>query len=189
MSREENYSDVEHTHINTIAELTATKFRCSAVSLVAATAASCELSRAQLAGCQSPLANVIYSVIHCVMSKGDSMVFTDTVLELELPSRLYSVGAHASIAVVTYSMCSLEGASGVPYAANVERNVLLWRRRLACRIPPRRLGGFNPSNNLAKCAHCCRGQSSDGMARTLNHSALTHDHNIRVYIRRRCCFR
>ena len=41
---------------------------------------------------ESLLANVIHSVIHCVMSKGDSMVFTDTVLEAGASQvvRLYS---------------------------------------------------------------------------------------------------
>ena len=109
MSREENYSDVEHTHINTIAELTATKFRCSAVSLVVATAASCELSRTQMAGCESPLANVIHSVIHCVMSKGDSMVFTDTVLEAGASQR---VRLYSEIGDCTNHMC--HGTALVP---------------------------------------------------------------------------
>ena len=49
-----------------------------------------ELSRTQMAGCESPLANVIHSVIHCVISKGDSMVFTDTVLEAGAPQRVRS---------------------------------------------------------------------------------------------------
>ena len=39
---------------------------------------------------ESPLANVTHSVIHCVMSKGDSMVFTDTVLEAGAPQRVRS---------------------------------------------------------------------------------------------------
>ena len=45
-----------------------------------------------MAGCESPLANVIHSVIHCVMSKSDSMVFIDTVLEADASQRvrLYS---------------------------------------------------------------------------------------------------
>ena len=45
-----------------------------------------------MAGCESPLANVIHSDIHCVISKGDSMVFTETILEAGAPKRvrLYS---------------------------------------------------------------------------------------------------
>ena len=50
-----------------------------------------------MAGCESPLANVIHSVIHCVMSKGDSMVFTDTVLEAGVSQRVRSPGARCGV--------------------------------------------------------------------------------------------
>ena len=67
-----------------------TSMLCTTTTIVAQLRA--ELSRTQMAGCESPLANVIHSVIHCVMSKGDSMVFTDTVLEAGASQRvrLYS---------------------------------------------------------------------------------------------------
>ena len=43
-----------------------------------------------LQGSESPLANGIHSVIHCVMFKSDSMVFTDTVLEAGASQRVRS---------------------------------------------------------------------------------------------------
>ena len=50
-----------------------------------------ELSRTQMAGCESPLANVIHSVI------GDCMVFTDTVLEAGALQRVRSPGARCGV--------------------------------------------------------------------------------------------
>ena len=50
-----------------------------------------------MAGCESPLANVIHSGIHCVMSKGDCMVFTDTVLETGALQSVRSSGARCGV--------------------------------------------------------------------------------------------